>query len=103
MKFNKGKDKVLHLGKKNLKHQYRMEDEHVEGIFAEKNLRSFHQCTLVAKAANGILGCIRQSAATRSRKVIPPIYSAPVEPPPECWVQFWAPLYKRDMDILPLR
>ena len=58
------------------------------------------QCTLTAKTTTSILGCIRRSAASRSRKVILPLCSAVVRPHLECWVQFWAPQCKRDTDIL---
>ena len=44
---------------------------------------------MVSWAASGV------SVASRSRK-----YSALVRPHLECWVRFWAPQHKRDMDIM---
>ena len=46
--------------------------------------------------ANGILGCIRKSIASRSREVIFPLYSALMRHL-GCCIQFWALQYRREL------
>ncbi|GAB0186673.1 laminin subunit alpha-2 [Grus japonensis] len=84
MKFNKEKCKVLHLGRNNPRHHHMLGPTQLESSLVEKDpgvlvdtwLNMSQQCALVAKLANDILGCIRQSIANRSREVILPLYSA---------------------------
>jgi len=68
-------------------HQYRLgadllESSSVErdlGVLADDKLTMSHQCGLFSKKANGVLECIKKSVASRTRKVLLPLYSVLVK------------------------
>jgi len=90
MKFNKDKCRVLHVGRNDPMHQYRLGADLLGssstgmdlGVLVDDKLTMSQQCALVAKKVNVILRCIKRSVASRSREVLLPSLLYPREVPP---------------------
>ncbi|KAK4830790.1 hypothetical protein QYF61_013623 [Mycteria americana] len=97
MRFNKAKCRVVHLGHNNPMQCYRLGEEWLESCLVEKDLgvlldswlNMSQQCAQVATKANGILACIRNSVASRTREVIVP-----------CIWHCFGPFTSRDIEVL---
>ncbi|GAB0178309.1 mitochondrial enolase superfamily member 1 [Grus japonensis] len=108
MKFNKAKCKILHMGRGNPKHSYRLGGEWIEsspeekdlGLLVDEKLNMTQQRALAAQKANCIQGCIKRGVTSRSREGILPLYSALVRPHLQYCIQLWGPQYRRDMELL---
>jgi len=88
IRFKKDKCKFLHLGQANPCYEYRLGDDVMKSIPAERDLEvqlgekldMSQQCVLTAQKAKRMLGCIKRGVASRLREVILPLCSGETPP-----------------------
>ena len=95
MSFNVEKCKVLHIGYRNGKAKYIMNDTQLKsvdretdlGVLISNNLKPCQQCSEVVKRANKIIGLIGRSFQYKSKDTILTLYNSLVRPLLEYCVQ----------------
>lgn len=69
------------------------------GVPGDTKFTMSQHCAPVAKEKNGLLRCIK-SVSNRLKKVLLPLYSVLARAQMEYCAWFWAPLLKRDRELL---
>ncbi|PKU45124.1 hypothetical protein llap_4575 [Limosa lapponica baueri] len=103
IRFNKAKCQVLHLGHNAMQCISGLGNSGWKAAWQKRTCQQLNMsqlCSQMAKKANGILACIRNSMASRTREVIVPLYSTLVRPHLKYCVQFWDPHYKKNIEEL---
>ena len=102
----KAKCKVMHLGWENPKHEYRLDNQWIDsshekdfGVVIDEKVDCSQQCAFTAQKASHIIGCLKQSAASRLREVSLPLCSILMRPHPQYCIQLWA-LQHKNIELL---
>ena len=108
MEFNVDKCTVIHMGRSNMEHNYRMGENNIRKIDKERDLgviidhtgKVSEQVKVAVKKANAMLGMIKRNIKHRSKEVIVKLYKALVRPRLEYCVQVWSPYHRGDINML---
>ena len=107
LKFNESKCKVMHLVKKNPRHDYKIgnttldkvSEERDLGVYLTEDLKPSLQCVEAAKKAASALGIIR-TFSNFDISSFALLYKTYVRFHMEYCIQAWNPYYRKDIDIL---
>ena len=108
MLFNVDKCKFLHIGNRNVRHQYALGDGNIQdsaeekdlGVIIKDDLDVSSQVAESVKKANRILGMINRTYDDKSRSTMLKLYKSIVRPHLEYAMQAWRPYKQKDVDNL---
>ena len=109
LKFNESKCKVVHIGKKNPKIQYKMSNgtilekstcEKDLGVHVDHKLTFAPNVDKLVNKANSKLGLIRRSYTYLDEVVVSKLYTSLVRPSLEYGNVAWSPVFKKDADAI---
>ncbi|RMC14279.1 hypothetical protein DUI87_09371 [Hirundo rustica rustica] len=107
MKFSKSKGRVLHFGHNNPVQRYSLGMVWLDSAQAQRDLGALVTAAelepamcLGGQEGQWHPGLDQEWCGQQSREVIPPLYPALVRPHLECCVQFWAPQFMKDVEML---
>ena len=108
MPFNTGKCRVLHVGARNPRSDYRLlgspvtptQQETDLGVLMTSEFKFGAQCIAAEKKAQKVLGYVKRVFTHRNRFVVMTLYKTLVLPHLEYAAQFWSPTYRCDVERL---
>jgi hypothetical protein len=108
MQFNSEKCSVIHLGNHNQLGQYSINNSVLKnssnerdlGIIIDQSMKFSEHCNRIVNSANSVLGMIRRTMSSKSKKIIVRLYKSLVRPKLEYCVQAWRPFLRKDIDKL---
>ena len=108
MMFNVEKCKVMHIGKRSTKQDYKMNGKILEAVEKEKDLgilishdlKVSLQCRQACNKANRMLGVINRTITYKNKKILLNLYKSLVRPHLEFSVVAWSPHYCKDKDLV---
>jgi len=108
MMFNVKKCKVMHMGRKNPRYQYKMNGQILEtvkqekdlGVVISEDLKVSNQCNMAYLKANRTLGLIKRTIEYKSEFIMLRLYKSLVRPHLEYCTAAWSPYYIKDKCLL---
>ena len=108
MRFNVKKCKVMHVGRKNKRYEYKMGGEQLEeveeekdlGVWTHSSMKPSTHCEKAAKSANRALGIMLRSFHYRTRDTLIPLFKTFVRPILEFGGAAWSPWTAKDEETL---